>query len=117
MNQQLVQKSIGIALILSAIILLVLKLLSLSGAGINIDAWANPENSTLWLIGIVIVELIFIVSRFVLGYVIFKSIRVSVFVFYPLVITTAISGLSGLVLGLVVLYLRLWQSWSNAKKT
>jgi hypothetical protein len=67
--------------------------------------------------GVLAVELALLVSRFTLGYFVYKNANMGPWLFYPLAILTAVSGLSGIVLVAAVLALRFWQGGVHAAKT
>lgn len=114
MNRELIQQLIGGALLLSGFVLLVLKVLSIPEARESWAAWASPESGTMWFIGTLFLELIFILSRFVLGYLVFLNRRIRPWLFYPHAAITAVSGLSGMALVLAALALRWWPGSSYA---
>lgn len=76
MNRELIQKLIGGALVLSGVVLLVLKVLSISEARESWAAWASPESGMIWLVGALVLELVFLLARFILGYLVFLSGRI-----------------------------------------
>ncbi len=117
MSRALIQKGIGGALMLSGLVLLALKVSSISETQQGWDAWASPGSGTLWFIGVLAVELIFLISRFTLGYFVCQSKNIGPWLFYPLAMLTAISGLAGIVLVAAVLALRFWQGGVHAAKT
>jgi len=117
MNRLFIQKGIGAALIFSGLALLVLKVSSIPGAQQSWDSWASPENGTMWFVGVVALELTFLVSRFALGYFVYLGKSTGPWLFYPLAALTAVSGLSGIVLVAAVLVLRFWQGGVHAVKT
>ena len=117
MNRALAQKVIGMALVLSGVILLALKITSIPEAKENWDAWASPGSGTLVFIGVLAAELIFLAARFFLGYIHFKSKHLGPWSFYPLVVFVALSGLSGIILGVASLAIRFWQGQGHAAKT
>ena len=117
MNRALIQKGIGAALILSGLVLLALKISSTSEAQQSWDSWASPESGGMLFVGVLALELAFLVSRFTLGYFVYQSKNMGPWLFYPLAILTAVSGLSGIVLVAAVLALRFWQGGVHAAKT
>jgi hypothetical protein len=117
MNRELIQKLIGGALVLSGVVLLVLKVLSISEARESWAAWASPEGGMIWFIGALVLELVFLLARFILGYLVFLNGRIKPWLFYPLAAITALSGLSGAALVLAALALRWWRGGSYAAKT
>ncbi len=117
MNRALVQKGIGLALVLSGVVLLALKITSLSDAKESWDAWASPNSGTLLFVGVLAAELLFLASRFFLGYVHLKNKHLGPWSFYPLVVFVALSGLSGIILGVASLAIRFWQGQGHAAKT
>ncbi|MBE7215957.1 hypothetical protein MK852_16185 [Shewanella benthica] len=117
MNRALIQKGIGSALILSGLVLLVLKVSSISDSHQTWDSWASPENGTMWFIGVLVLELVFLASRFILGYFVYLSKNMRPWLIYPLAVLTAVSGLSGIVLVAAVLVLRFWQGGVHTSKT
>lgn len=117
MNRELIQQVIGGALVLSGVMLLILKVLSISEAREGWAAWASPESGTMWFIGALVLELVFLSVRFLLGYLLFLNGRIKPWVFYPLAAITALSGLSGAVLVLAALAVRWWRGGSYAEKT
>ena len=102
------QKLIGGALVVSGVVLLVLKVLSIPETRQSWAAWAQPESGLMLFVGSLLIELIFLISRFALGYLLFLNRRIRPWFFYPLAAITALSGLSGVVLVIAVLALRLW---------
>ncbi|HEY7886071.1 MAG TPA: hypothetical protein VIC08_14095 [Cellvibrionaceae bacterium] len=108
MSRALTYKIIGAALILSGLILLVLKASNISAAQQSWDSWASPESGTLWFVGALAVELAFLGARFALGYFVYLRKSVRPVLFYPLVVLTALSGLSGALLAAPVLIFRFW---------
>jgi small-conductance mechanosensitive channel len=117
MNRALLQKGIGLALILSGVILLALKIMSLPEAKESWDAWASPNSGTLLFIGALVAESLFLVARFFLGYFHLKSKYLGPRVFYPLVVLVALSGLSGIILVVASVALRFGQGQVYAAKT
>ncbi|ADZ90926.1 hypothetical protein [Marinomonas mediterranea] len=117
MNRVLIQKGIGAALILSGVALLVLKISSASEAQQSWDFWASPESGGMLFVGAVALELVFLVSRFTLGYFVYQCKNMGPWLFYPLALLTSVSGLSGIVLVAAVLALRFWQGRVHASKT
>jgi len=117
MNRALIQKGIGGALVLSGVVLFVLKVSSTSEARQGWDSWASPESGVMWFVGVLALEVAFLVSRFVLGYFVFQSKNMGPWLFYPLAILNAVSGLSGIVLVAAVLVIRFWQGGVHAVKT
>ncbi len=102
------QKFIGGALVVSGVVLSVLAVLSIPETRQSWASWAQPEGGVMWFVGALFLELIFLLSRFVLGYLLFLNRRIRPWLFYPLAGITALSGLSGVVLVLAVLALRWW---------
>ncbi len=117
MNRALIQKGIGVALIVSGLVLLALKISSMSEAQQSWDSWASPESGTMWFIGSLVLELLFLISRFSLGYFTYLGKHVGPWFFYPLAVLTAVSGVTGIVLVAAVLVLRFWQGGVHAAKT
>ena len=117
MNRVLIHRSVGAALILSGLIIFVLKALSFSDAQKNWDFWASPDSGAIWFVGIVILETVFLVSRITLGYLVYLRKNIGTSLFYPLAVITSVSGLSGILLVVVVLVLRFLQGGVHAAKT
>lgn len=117
MNRKLIQNLIGGALVLSGIVLLILKVLSISEAREGWAAWAAPESGTVWFIGALVLELVFLLARFLLGYLVFLSGRINPWAFYPLSVITSLSGPSGAALVLAALAVRWWRGGSYLAKT
>ncbi|WP_157035570.1 hypothetical protein [Marinobacter psychrophilus] len=117
MNRAMIQKGIGGVLILIGLVLLVLKVSSISETQQGWETWASPGNGALWFTGVLAVELTFLISRFTLGYFVYQSKNIGPWLFYPLAILTTISGLSGIILVTAVLALRFWQGGVHAAKT
>lgn len=111
------QKGVGLALILSGVMLLALKIMSLPEAKESWNAWADPSSGTSLLIVMLLAESLFLAARFFLGYILFKSMHLQSWAFYPLVVLLALSGLSGIVLGVACLAIRFWQGQGHAAKT
>lgn len=116
MNRELIQRLIGGALVLSGVVLFVLKVLSIPEARESWAAWASPESGMMWFVGALFLDLIFLLSRLALGYLVFLDRRIRPWLFYPLAAITAISGLSGLALVLAAVVLRWWPGGSYAAK-
>lgn len=116
MNRALAQKLIGLALVLSGVVLLALKITSIPEAKENWDAWAFPSSGTLLFIGVLAAELLFLAARFFLGYVHLTGRHLGPWSFYPLVVFVALSGLSGIILGTASLAIRFWQGQGHAAK-
>ncbi|WP_147336800.1 hypothetical protein [Pseudomonas abyssi] len=117
MNLALVQKGIGLALVLSGAVLLALKITSIPETKESWDAWASPNSGTFLFIGALAAELLFLAARFFLGYVHLKSKHLGPWGFYPLIVFVALSGLSGIILGVASLAIRIWQGQGYAAKT
>lgn len=117
MSRARIQEGTGLLLILSGIVILILNIMSISEAKESWDAWAYPNSGTYLFIGAMVAEVIFLSSRFFLGYAHFKSKQLGPWVFYPLVVLVALSGLSGIVLGVACLSIRFWQRQSYAPNT
>ena len=115
MNRTLVHKVIGQALILSGAVLLALKIMNISEAKESWDAWASPTSGTVFFIGALTAELLFLAARFFLGYVHLKNKDLGPWVFYPLLLFVLLSGLSGIILALASLAILFWQR--QAEKT
>lgn len=116
MNRELIQQLIGGALVVSGFVLLVLKVLSISEIRESWDAWASPEIGTIWFIGALVLELVFLLARLLLGYLVFLNGRIKPWLFYSLAALTALSGLSGAALVLSALALSWWRGSSYAEK-
>jgi hypothetical protein len=117
MNRASIEKGIGAALILSGLVLLILKVSSISQAQQSWDNWASPESGAMWFIGAVVAELTFLAARFTLGYFVYQSKISRAWLFYPLAVLTAVSGLSGIILVAAALALRFLQGEAHAAKT
>lgn len=117
MNRALAQKGIGLALVLSGVVLLALKITSIPEAKESWDALASPNNGTFLFIGALAAELLLIGARFFLGYVHLMGKHLNPWSFYPLVVFVALSGLSGIILGVASLAIRFWQGQGHAAKT
>jgi small-conductance mechanosensitive channel len=117
MNRALVQKLIGLALILSGVVLLALKITSIPEAKENWGAWASQSSGTFLFIGVLAAELLFLAARFLLGYVCLTGKWLGPRGFYPLIVLVALSGLSGIILGVASLAIRFWQGQGYAAKT
>ncbi len=117
MNRALVQKGIGLALVLSGAVLLALKITSIPEAKESWDAWASPNSGTFLFIGVLAAELLLLAARFFLGYVHLKCKDLGPWGFYPLVVFVALSGLSGIILAVASLAIRFWQAQGHAEKT
>ena len=117
MNRALIQKVIGLALVLSGVVLLALKITNIPDAKESWDAWASPNSGTFLFIGVLAAELLFLAARFFLGYIHFKSKHLGPWSFYPLVVFVALSGLSGIILGAASIAIRFWQGQGHAAKT
>jgi small-conductance mechanosensitive channel len=117
MNRALAQKVIGLALVLSGVVLLVLQITSIPEAKKNWEAWASPSSGTFFFIEVLAAELLFLAARFFLGYVHLTGKHLAPRSFYPLVVFVALSGLSGAVLGVASLAIRFWQGQGHAAKT
>jgi len=121
MNKDLNFKILGIALILSACILAVIKILSIPDAHYQINAWLQPSEGSydalLILSGVLLFELVVLVSRFVLGYCLCFNKSLNNWQFYPLVLLVGISGFyfTGVILSLAAIVLRLYQTHNEAK--
>lgn len=111
------QKIIGGTLIFSGVVLLILQVISFSEARESWGVWASPESGAMWFAGALVLELVFLLSRFALGYLVFLNGRITPWLFYPLGALTAVSGLSGIVLVLAALALRFWQGGAYVAKT
>ncbi len=111
------QKGIGLALILSGLVLLVLKSVSIPEAQESWDAWSTPNSGTLLFIGAVAAELLLLAARFGLGCFVYTNRELGPWSFYPLVVLVAISGASGIVLVTACLALRFSQGKGHAAKT
>lgn len=98
----------------SGVVLLVLKVLSIPEARQSWAVWAQPESGMMWFVGASLLELIFLLSRFVLGYLLFLNRSIRAWLFYPLAAITALSGISGVALVLAALALRWWSRGSYA---
>lgn len=109
MNRGLIEKGIGLALVLSGIIILVLKAISIPEAKEGWSSFASPNDGTALLAGVLVIELLFLAARFFLGYIHFQNKHLRPWVFYPIVVIVAISGLSGIILAIGCLASRLWQ--------
>lgn len=118
MNRDVISKIIGIALIASAIILLLLKLESIPNAYNSMEAWLSPdgEPNTIYLIlsGILAFEVLLLAGRSLLGYFLFVGKKLNVVAFYTLVSVVAISGISGIVFSLSVVILRHYRGSNGA---
>ena len=117
MNRAFVKKGIGLALVLSGAVLLALKITSLPEAKESWSAWASPNTGTFLFIGVLATELLFLAARFFLGYVHLKSKDLGPWGFYPLVVFVALSGMSGIILGVASLVIRFCQGQGHAEKT
>ena len=117
MNRTLAQKVIGLALVLSGLVLLALKITSIPEAKENLDAWAYPGSGTLLFIGVLATELLLLSARFFLGYVHLTGRHLGPWSFYPLVVFIALSGLSGIILGAASVAIRFWQGQGQVAKT
>lgn len=117
MNRKLVQKGIGLALVLSGVVLLALKITSIPVAKESWGAWASPSSGTFFFIGALTAESLLLAARFFLGYVHLKGKQLGPLGFYPLVVFVALSGVSGVILGLASLATRFWRGQSQAPKT
>ncbi|SER23251.1 hypothetical protein SAMN05421690_101378 [Nitrosomonas sp. Nm51] len=113
----MIKKGIGVALIISGLILLVLKVLNLGEARESWNAWASPDSGFLWLLGALTLELVLLSCRLMLGYLLYRGKNISVWSFYPLAVLTALSGLSGIVLVIATLIMRFWPRGSHAVET
>ena len=117
MNRRLVKKGVGLALVLSGVVLLALKITSIPVAKESWDAWASPSSGTSFFIGALTAESLLLAARFFLGYVHLKGKQLGPLGFYPLVVFVALSGVSGVILGLASLATRFWRGQSHAPKT
>jgi len=113
----MIKKGIGVALIISGLILLVLKVLNLGEAREGWNAWASPDSGFLWFLGALTFELVLLGCRLMLGYLLYSGKNISVWSFYPLAVLTALSGLSGIVLVITTLIMRFWPRGSHASET
>ena len=121
MNKELIFKILGLALILSACMLAVIKVSSIPDAHYQINAWLQPDegsNDALFILsGVLLFELVLLVSRFVLGYCLYCKKSLNNWQFYPLVILVCISGFyfTGIILSLAAIVLRQYQVHNEAK--
>jgi len=117
MNRAIIKKGIGIALIISGLILLALKVSSLGEAREGWNAWASPDSGFLWFLGALTLELVLLGCRLMLGYLLYSGKNISTWSFYPLAVLTAVSGLSGIILVIATLVMRFWPGGSHAAET
>ena len=117
MSRAFIQKGIGLALIISGVVLLILKSMSLPEAKAGWDAWASPGSGTALFAGAFAAELLLIAAQFYLGYLNFRNRCLSPWGFYPLTMLVAVSGVQGIVLAAACLAIRLWPGQGHAAKT
>ncbi len=114
MNRVLVQRGIGVALILSGLVLLTLKIISIPESIETANSWAAPESGTAWFIGFLLIELLLLAARFALGYLVYVNQQISPWFFYPSAVLIGVSGLSGIILAASVIVLRFLQGRTHA---
>lgn len=117
MNRAKIKKGIGVALIISGLILLVLKVSRLGEALEGWNAWASPDSGFLWFLGALTLELVLLGCRLMLGYLLYSGKSISAWSFYPLAVLTAVNGLSGIILVIATLIMRFWPRGSHAAET
>jgi len=117
MIRVLIQKGIGVALILSGLILLTLKIINIPESIETANAWAAPKSGTTWFIGFLVIEFVLLAARFALGYLVYINQQMSPWLFYPLASLICVSGLSGIILIATVIVLRFLQGHTHATKT
>lgn len=117
MDRALIQKGLGIALILSGLVLLVLKLLSVPEAQQSWDTWAAPDSGTSLFIVALVAESVLLAARFALGFFVYLNIQLGPWLFYTLAVLVAISSITGIILVLVCVLFRFLQGQDHAKET
>ena len=117
MNRALIQRGLGVALILSGLVLLVLKVLSIPEARQSWDSWAAPDSGTALFIGALAFESVLLAGRFALGYCIYSNKHLGPWLFYALAVLVAISGVTGIILAAACIAIRLSSNPGHAVKT
>ena len=108
MNRLLIGKVVGACLVLSSLLLLVLKAASIPEARQSWAAFAEPNSGTIFFVVAVTLELLLLAARFTLGYFTYLNKKLSLWLFFPLLLLVALNDLSGIVLASACLILRFW---------
>jgi hypothetical protein len=111
MNKLILNKVIGFCLLLTAIALFILKFISLPELLNSSEGFLSTNSNyeqTIFVVFILFFELIFLISRFVLGYYLVLNKELRNWQFYLLIILVGLSGfyLTGVILSLLALFVR-----------
>jgi len=117
MNKLFISKLVGIALIISAIGLLIFKAFSIPDLMHSTEAWLSQSDQSAYplVFGVLVYELILLVSRALLGYALLVGKQLSVWVFCLLSALTFVSGWSGIILSVAAIVLRFYKGHHAVK--
>ncbi len=117
MKQVFIEKAAGAFLILSELIVIIPKILSVPEALESASSWAAPDDGTLWFIGLLSLEIIWLSARFALGLSLLLQRPLKPWLFYLLLLILGSSGLTGLIISVALMIMRFWYGRLYSVKT
>ena len=111
------EKMAGAALILSELIVFIHKVMSIPEALESANSWAAPDDGTLWFIGLITLEIIWLTARLALGLSLLLQRPLKPWLFYLLLLIVGTSGLTGLIISVALMIMRFWYGRLYSVKT
>ena len=107
MKQFWIEKALGLYLAVTGLYLLGLTAVNLPELIESARSWAFPEDETIWVVGLLLINIIWISARLILGFCLIFNKTVKSWVFYPLLFAVGLSSLMGFLILILIVVIRL----------
>ena len=107
MKQIWIEKALGLYFAISGFYLLGITAVNLPEVIESARSWAFPEDETIWVVGLLLINIIWISARLILGFCLISNKAVKSWVFYPLLVIVGLSSLMGFLILILIIVIRL----------